>query len=892
MNDARFERLQDLVAQALEREPAQRAAFLRAVGGDDPEVRAEAESLLGYEREGDALLENSALALLGDSDEPPGPGAGELRPGDQLGDGRIIGLLGEGGMSEVYLAEDTRLGRRVALKLLKPRLGDDAAGRRFRHERKVLAALNHPNIARLYGGTVTPEGRSYLVMEYVEGERLDRYCETHRLKVAERLRLFRKICAAVAYAHQNLVVHRDLKPANIRVTPEGEPKLLDFGIAKLLDPEGSPRADLTVTMFAAMTPEYASPEQARGEAITTASDVYSLGVVLYEMLCGQRPYQLKGRRSDELVRAICEEEAPRPSTVARDSGGEPPARVHRLLKGDLDNIVARALRKEPARRYPSVAELAEDLRRHGEGLPVSARRDTLGYRAGKFARRNRVLVVAVALVGLALVGGLFATAREARRANRRFGDVRRLANMILFELEPQISHLSGSTAARSTLVRRSLEYLDSLSQEAGNDRELRRELATAYQKVGNVQGNPTVSNLGDIKGALKSIRKARDLRLELAAGDPRDARARHELALSYEDLGDIAWWSDDTDGALTNYRAALALRRALMAEQPLSVEFRRGFGSVLTCLADVYSWNNQHAEALAALGEALPALQAVADGQPNDPEARINVVRCWVRLGIAHRDAGEFAAGEAEFERAAATMAAVVEREPDNQSARLEEWYVAFCQCELFRDQPDLARGLAAGPRMVSLAEELVRKDPKNTLCEHNLASSYNVYGEILLRAGQSEEAVGAFQKALGIDQALAEGSPENGEYPHSIGALRMNLGAAYLALGRLAQAEAEEAQAHALLTVSANKDPGNSMPRRELVRVLVHQAKIRESQQQPAEAQRLFQEALTSLEALTAKNVSNQEDARLLGELRDKRAAASREAAAKQGIETGLRAW
>ena len=332
-------RLPDLVADALALPPAGRAAFLtRACGGDDA-LLTEALALAGHDS--GTFLERPAYALE-DNDLAP-PGGGELPPGVTLGDCRVIALLGEGGMGEVYLAEDTRLERRVAVKLLKRRLDDASLARRFRHERRVLAALTHPNVARLYGGGTTPEGRPYLVMEYVEGEPLDRFCDRRGLGVTARLALFRKVCAAVSYAHQNLVVHRDLKPANIRVTPEGEPKLLDFGVAKLLDPEGSTgtRADPTMTLAAAMTPEYASPEQLRGEAITTASDVYSLGVVLFELLCGERPCTLKNRRPDELARAICEQDPPAPERrgspryarrrarrpVARPRAGGPPAPV-------------------------------------------------------------------------------------------------------------------------------------------------------------------------------------------------------------------------------------------------------------------------------------------------------------------------------------------------------------------------------------------------------------------------------------------------------------------------------------------------------------------------------------------------------------------------------------
>ncbi len=429
------DRVSDLVAEAAALEPEQRAAFLAqaCLGADG--LRAEVESLLDFKTKAPQFLASPAfergIELLGFS------AGDDLKPGDMLGEYRVLSLLGSGGMGEVYLADDTVHGRQVALKLIGQGRAEEVRGRHFRHERKVLASLNHPHIARLYGSGVTDKGQAYLVMEYVEGERLDRYCQEQGLDVTARLALFRKVCAAVSYAHQNLVVHRDLKPANIRVTPEGEPKLLDFGIAKLLDPEGTTaRLDPTATMQGAMTPEYASPEQIKGEPITTASDVYSLGVVLFELLTGQRPFaHLKGRRADELARAICEEEPPRPSTVATHTApttttagtmpaGQVPAtrpsgtRLRRRLEGDLDNIVAKALRKEPARRYPSVLALTEDIRRHGEGLPVTARKDTLRYRMGKFVRRNKVGAAAAALLTLALLAGLAATTWQAHVARQ------------------------------------------------------------------------------------------------------------------------------------------------------------------------------------------------------------------------------------------------------------------------------------------------------------------------------------------------------------------------------------------------------------------------------------------------------------------------------------------
>ena len=504
MEPDQTDRLIDLVAEALERAPEERRAFLDAECGANEALRIEVESLLGQEEVAGEFLQTPAFAQAGKNLYDLE--AGNLKPGDTLGDCRIIRLLGEGGMSEVYLAQDTGLERLVAVKLLKTQLDDDTLLRRFRHERKVLAGLTHPNIARLYGGAVSPEGRAYLVMEYVEGEPLDRYCGNRCLGISERLALFRKVCAAVSYAHQNLVVHRDLKPANIRVTSEGEPKLLDFGIAKLLDPEtASGSAEATMTMSGAMTPEYASPEQLRGETITTASDVYSLGVVLYELLTGQRPYRLKSRRPDELARAICEQEPPLPSTVvgrgltpaptarttaagteASTVSGETPARWRRHLEGDLDNIVAMALRKEPARRYPSAAQFSEDIRRHGEGLPVTARKDTLGYRASKFVRRNQTGVAAATLVVLALVAGLIVAAWQAH-VTRQALDRARLAQKQEERLNGFLQTLLGSANPENG-PGRDLKVVQVLDQASADlDRELAGEpalLAQAHLTIG------------------------------------------------------------------------------------------------------------------------------------------------------------------------------------------------------------------------------------------------------------------------------------------------------------------------------------------------------------------------------------------------------------------------
>ena len=652
-------RLREIVADTLERPVDGRAGFLARACGGDAALLAEARSLLDQEAGAREFLERPGFLLAGEGgslDDPPA--AGELRPGEQLGECRIVALLGEGGMGEVYLAEDTRLGRPVAVKLLKRRLlgSGESLARRFEHERRVLAALNHPNIARLYGAATTAQGRAFLVMEYVEGEPLDRFCERRGLGVAARLALFGKVCAAVAYAHQNLVVHRDLKPANIRVTPEGEPKLLDFGIAKLLEAEntvGPAGADPTVTLLGAMTPEYASPEQIKGEPITTASDVYSLGVMLYELLSGQRPYRLQGRRPDEVARAVCEEEPPRPSTaVARGTAtrpadtkeaalvcGEPPARLQRRLAGDLDNIVAKALRKESARRYASVAALAEDLRRHTEGLPVRARRDTFGYRTAKFVRRNRVLVAAASLVLLALVGGLVATSWQVRVA-RTERDRARHAQAEAERARRQSDHLNGflqtllgsinpeETPNRDLKV---VQVLDTatrnLDAQLANEPALR---AQAHTTLGRAYGG-----LREAEPAVQHLREA--LKLDQSIyGDDSLVTARDKTNLARGLSGLLR-----QDG-----EAEPLLRQALAVQRKQPAQAREDLLMSLQLLSYIKTTPGSMDEAVALTDEYLAWVRRAGAGDTG------LYADALMRLGHLRLNQGDFAGAEAPYRQA------------------------------------------------------------------------------------------------------------------------------------------------------------------------------------------------------------------------------------------------
>ncbi len=555
-------RVKEVLHRALAVPPADRAALLDEACAGDARLRAEVESLLASQSEAGTFIDRPALAqehIAGYLPEEP-----DLR-GTTFGVYEVVQALGEGGMGTVYQAvrNDEQFRKVVAIKFVKPGMDTEYVLERFHKERQILAHLDHPNIAKVLDAGTTPAGRPYFVMEFVPGLPIDEYCDQQRLPIGDRVRLFRQVCAAVQYAHRNLIVHRDLKPNNILVTPDGVPKLLDFGIAKLLDAsQGSPDAARTMTLHRVMTPDYASPEQVRGENITTASDTYSLGVMLYELLTGHRPYRVTSVLPLEVAAVVCTRDPEKPSTVldrveevhgvkvtpdevSRKRGG-PVEKLRRRLRGDLDNIVLMAMRKDPQRRYASVEQFSEDLGRHLEGRPVIARPDTLTYRAAKFVQRNRMSVAAAVLLLLTLTGGIAATAWQARiaslermRAERRFNEVRKLAGSILFELHDSIRDLPGSTPARELIVKRALQYLNGLAHEAGDDPDLKKELGSAYERVGDVQGNQQFGNLGDTRGAIESYRKALALRKAVAAGN--DPTVRGDLASNYGKLSDLLW---------------------------------------------------------------------------------------------------------------------------------------------------------------------------------------------------------------------------------------------------------------------------------------------------------------------------------------------------------------
>ncbi|MGC2326218.1 MAG: serine/threonine-protein kinase, partial [Candidatus Sulfotelmatobacter sp.] len=517
--------------QALAMTDDERTAWLSQLGEQDPALAAQLGALLDEHQvlAQEGFLENRRWAL---------PNSTGLA-GQTLGPYTLISQIGQGGMGSVWLARrsDGRFERQAAVKFVNIALAGGATEERFKREGSILGRLTHAHIAELLDAGISSAGQPYLILEYVDGPTIDQYCNQHKLELKARVRLFLDVLAAVAHAHANLIVHRDIKPSNVLVTTAGEVKLLDFGIAKLLEGEGQTGAATLLTHEggSALTPEYAAPEQLMGQPVTTATDVYALGVLLYVLLCGRHPAGEGTHSPAELVRAVLELEPPRASDAVTaddseliaESRSATPDKLGRQLRGDLDTILTKALKKAPAERYSSVTALADDLKRYLKEEPISARPDTVAYRARKFVHRNRAVValatVAVVLVIGSLSTGLYVANRERKIAEQRFAQVRQLANKFI-ALDEKIRGLPGSTKVRMQLVTDSLQYLTSLGSDVHGDKDLELEVAYAYVRVAHAQGDPTSPNLGQFAEAEASLGKAENFVDSVLKVDPSNRR--------------------------------------------------------------------------------------------------------------------------------------------------------------------------------------------------------------------------------------------------------------------------------------------------------------------------------------------------------------------------------
>ena len=848
MTPEQWQKVKDVFQSAIEREPEQRASFVAQACSEQSTLREEVERLISLHEEAGDFIEMPVTLLDRDLLKEVQEA---LLIGKRVGPYKIVREIGQGGMGAVYLAvrADDQYQKRVAIKLIKHGLDSESILRRFRNERQILASLDHPNIAKLLDGGTTEDGLPYFVMDYIEGLPIDHYCDRHKLATVERLKLFRTVCSAVHCAHQSLVVHRDLKPGNILITADGTPKLLDFGIAKLMNPElTAANIEQTLTVLGPMTPRYASPEQVRGESITTASDVYSLGVVLYELLTGHAPYRFTSHDPQGIAQVICEEEPRRPSTAVRQIETVPagdnqteinltpeivsktregqPDKLHRRLSGDLDNIVLMAMRKEPRRRYASVEQFSEDIRRHLEGLPVIARKDTFLYRSSKFISRNKVAVFAAALIIVSLFTGLGVALWQASvaraekiRAEKRFNEVRKLANSMMFELNDKIER--EPTEARSLLVNMALEYLDRLAQEAGGDLTLQSELATAYDKVGDILGNPYKPNLGDPAGAIESYKKALSIRQGLYAADPTNVETRRALARSHSQIAMMMWTVSDTAGVIENVGKSLEIYDDLLKKQPDDRD-RRDHAVASGMLAEALVWSGDIATAREKNQASLTVLESLATANPTDRQARRDLATAYDKQGVILHAAGDIAGALVAYNKQLVLAEEAARVEPndftrDDLAFSLNRVGDAlYAMGSQTNSVQHYREALDYFGRALKIAEEVATRDSKNVRAQRDVSVSFNKVGDALWMTGDVRGALDSYRKSLAIRESLAARK----DYAFSRNDLAVSygrIGEALAELGDPAGGILSHKKAVGIYESLSEADPTNAVTRRDV---------------------------------------------------------------------------
>lgn len=818
MTPERWEQAGRLLLAAREIAPRDRAAFLEVECRGDAELKSELESLLSSLEPAEDFLERPAAGSFVSPDIPR----------HLVGAYELLEEIGRGGMGVVYKAVRTDQGfeRFVALKLVKRGMDTDFILRRFESERRILAGLDHPNIARVLDGGSTEDGLPYFVMELIDGQSILDYCRERTLGTNERLQLFRQVCAAVQYAHQRLVIHRDLKPSNILVTAGGIPKLLDFGLAKVLAQEPGETVDRTKTEFRLLTPEYASPEQVRGEELTTASDVYSLGVVLYELLTGERPYRLKTRAPEELSSAILDQEPSRPSTKAR---------LHR----DLDSIVLMALRKEPSRRYASAEQLSEDIRRHLEGLPVKATPDSFGYRAGKFVRRHRVGVAAGILVAVSLVAGLAVSVWQMRVAhserNRaraqavRAEETARFLGSVFQGANPVLAR--GKTVTARALLDKGAERIGrELGGQPGVQASLLVVMSDAYDRLSaprealalaqraltlrervfalrSVEVAESVYQVGRLlhrsgrsKEALPLLERAAALREDLLGPEhPDTAETAYSLAVNLDDLGRSA-------EARRLLEKTIAIQRRVSPASLILARLYNSLGAV------VYA--EDPAGARKAFESSVAAYEKV-----EDPE-NWQIAMPLVNLGELSRDDEDFVAAQAYYER----VLAIDERVFGVENSNVAYTLAYLGDVKHARGDPEGARRLIE--RSIALYEKAGAGD-------RPLVAPLIYLGNVSLTQKRPAEARAHFERALSIAEKM-----HGPEHPAVAEAL--------VALARAHDASGESQEAERLLRRALSIQRKALTPEnRSLVPTLTLLARVLSETNRAAEARPFLEEAV-----------------------------------------------
>lgn len=790
-----WQQVKTLFQELIELPPSQHSSFLNKVCGSNDLLRKELESLIAA----DMVMGNFIVdPVLKTATRDKLANNLSSFSGKSIGQYKIVNEIGRGGMGRVFLAirSDGSYEQKVAIKLVKSGFDSEFIVRRLSAERRILARLNHPNIAQLYDGGLTEDGDHYFVMEYVEGKPIDEYSKENKLSLEEKLKLFCKVCSAIQFAHQQLIIHCDIKPSNVLVTLEGKVKLLDFGIARLLDSEQILEGkELTIATRQIMTPEYASPEQVRGENLSTTSDVYSLGILLYKLLSDNLPYQLNKSSIQDIANVICQT----PATAISKFTSE--------CKGDLENVLMMALNKEPQRRYVSVERFLADIENFLQNKPVSARKDSFIYRSKKFIQRNRVGVTVSILIAILLLSSILAVFWQARiaeleraKAEQRFEDVRALAKSYIFEIHTGIKNLPGSTPTRKILVERGLEYLNKLASDASNDPLLMSEIALSYCEIGDIQGGRYQQNIGDEVGSKKSYRKAIEILENLIAKNPANPDLERNLAYAYEKLV-FSQISLEETSILIN--KATFLRESLAQKYPSKVEDQCALANNYSLLSEVYFRQGDITSKYTTLKKAYEILKKVSSDRSN-PEIDNNIANIQLRMAdmlmftfgdtiknkINRPDLAEKFYEQAlnlhQLEKEQSEV--LTKLDPNNAKLRRsfagKLYDVAWALAKLGQFE----KALENANQAEQIFKQLSLVDPINLTPNHDLITVKALKGYIFLQLKNYTQAIVEYSQALAINEKIKNDSL-NASYVNNLIRFNADIAEALLLMGKAWQA-------------------------------------------------------------------------------------------------------
>ncbi|MEZ5306724.1 MAG: protein kinase [Pyrinomonadaceae bacterium] len=769
----------------------------------------------------------------------------------KIGKYSVIREIGHGGMGSVYLADrtDGRVEQRVAIKLLRRELSTSTLRKRFEFEKEILSSLEHPNIARLLDAGETDDGVPFLVLEYIEGVPIHEYCSTRQLTVVERIRLFRKVLSAVEFAHRNLVVHRDIKPENILVDKLGEPKLLDFGISRIVTEDSDDPQ--TITKLGAMTPGYASPEQLEGKRVTVSSDVFSLGVVLFEILTGRKPFDaIQIGNLKALLEFVSSEKRVRPSaallspSLTRTVGGEAHDKIAektagapnagntspapnrdtvsnedlvKQIRGDLDNIVLKAIEADTDRRYASAKEFSDDLGRFLNNEPIIARPNTFGYRFRKLAERNKFAFAMTALFAIAATIGLMAfvwqaelARREGNLAQRRFNDLRKLAYSNIDEVYPEVEKLEGSLKARQAIVTRALEYLDKLESESNGDTGLQRELASAYERISEVQGRFGGDAFGDVKQSTISLEKALALRERVLATEPDNALFKSELAQNLGQMAAILWNQSKSEEAGRTYQRAVDLARGALASDTASAKKLSALGDLLVQQSKVPEFNKETAKALPILEEGIEKLRKASALEPKNVDYKQSIARALGILSGVLQDAGRTENALAALKEAKILANDVAAAVPNDFKIQRGTWLSQYRLCEFYINTDNVRMSAQACVEAVEFPEKHYRKEPANTRLLNDLAVSYFNAARGARVSKRPAEGIPYATKALEMVERQLASEPDNKEMQRIKATYLTENGRLFELLNQVDSAIGKYEAADRILSSIANSDPKN----------------------------------------------------------------------------------